>query len=131
MTTEIGAPAELVWRYLTADRDEWWPEMQFDPVVGSPLLETWTDDGQRYSATGTVTGCVESRLLAFHWIEASWAQPLDVEIRLTARGKSTAVTLTETGFALAQTSPLLPDEHEEGWRHHLSRLARMSETGSI
>lgn len=131
VATEIAAPAEAVWRYLTVDRDAWWPDMQFDPVVGSPLLETWIDEGQRYSATGTVTRCVESQLLAFRWIEAGWARPLEVEIRLAARGESTTVTLTESGFALAQTNPSLPGKHEEGWRYHLARLAQISETGSL
>ncbi|MGX5681018.1 SRPBCC family protein [Schumannella luteola] len=131
VATEIDAVAEVVWRFLTVDRDAWWPEMQFDPVVGSPLLETWIDEGEHNSAAGTVTRCEVPHLLAFSWIEASWAQPLEVEIRLDARGRRTAVTLTESGFAFAQTSPSLPEEHEEGWRYHLTRLTQVSETGSL
>lgn len=51
-------------------------------------------------------------------------------IRLAAAGAGTEVMLTESGFATAGTPPTLPAEHAEGWRYHLQRLRRVSETGS-
>lgn len=123
----IDASVEVVWRYLTAARDTWWPEMQFDAVVGSPLVETWIEDGRPATATGLVTASVEPRLLGFHWIEPRWAHPLDVMIRLAPSGSATSVALTESGFLRAQSPPSLPAEHEAGWTYHLARLKRVSE----
>jgi uncharacterized protein YndB with AHSA1/START domain len=129
--TDVGAPVEVVWRFLTVDRDTWWPEMGFEAVVGSPLVETWLEEGRRASATGSVTDCDEPQLLGFRWIQPSWEHPLDVAISLVAEGPSTSVTLTETGFLRAQTSLSLRDEHEEGWLYHLTRLKRASEGGAV
>lgn len=127
--TGIDAPVEVVWRFLTVKRDAWWPEMRFEAAVGSPLVETWIEEGVQVTATGSVTRCDEPRRLAFEWLEPSWSSPLDVDIRLTAEGSSTSVILTETGFSRAQTSLSLPNEHEEGWLYHVTRLKRASEAG--
>jgi uncharacterized protein YndB with AHSA1/START domain len=127
----IGARVEVVWRSLTTERHAWWPEMRFEAVVGAPLVETWIDDGHETSATGKVTHCTEPHLLGFRWIEPGWTHPLDVEMRLVPEGRSTSVTLTETGFAHAGTSPSLPIEHEEGWRYHLTRLKQASEGAAV
>lgn len=105
--------------------------MRFDATVGSPLVETWIDDGVQATATGSVTRCEEPRLLAFEWTEPGCSGALDVVIRLTAERSSTVVTLTEAGFSRAQTSLALPDEHEEGWHFHLARLKRASENEAI
>ncbi|WP_235576872.1 SRPBCC family protein [Rathayibacter sp. Leaf296] len=127
----IDATPEVVWRFLTLERSSWWPDLRFDPVVGSPLVETWLEDGPPMSASGTVTRCEEPHLLGFTWTEPTWVRPLDVEIRLVTAKRSTAVTLTEAGFLGARTVPTLPDEHEEGWRYHLARLKRAVEVASI
>ncbi|MBD3777637.1 MAG: SRPBCC domain-containing protein [Micrococcales bacterium] len=126
----VAAAPDAVWWALTAGRAAWWPELVFDPAAGSPLVETWTEDGEVRSATGEVVRCDAPGLLAFRWREPSWAHPLDVTIRLAAAGAGTEVTLTESGFATAGTPPTLPAEHAEGWRYHLQRLRRVSETGS-
>jgi uncharacterized protein YndB with AHSA1/START domain len=126
----VDARAERVWHCLTAGRGTWWPEMRFDAVVGSPLVETWIDDGHEASATGTVTGCEAPQLLAFRWIEPAWAHPTEVVIRLDGDEQSTAVTITEAGFRRASTAPSLPDEHELGWRHHLLGLRTATEAAS-
>lgn len=123
----VDAPIEIVWRFLTVNRDAWWPELRFDAVVGSPLVETWIEDGIPLTARGSVTRCDEPQLLGFEWAEPSWQSPLSVLIRLTQDGESTSVALTESGFSPARTSASLPDEHEEGWLYHLTRLKRASE----
>lgn len=127
----IDATPEVVWRFLTLERSSWWPDLRFDPVVGSPLVETWIEDGRPMSASGAVIRCEEPHLLAFTWTEPTWADPLDVEIRLVAVERSTAVTLTEAGFLGALTSSALPAEHEDGWRYHLARLKRASEGDAL
>ncbi|WP_276801593.1 SRPBCC family protein [Cellulomonas iranensis] len=125
--TRIDASLDVVWRLLTVGRDAWWPEMRFDAVVGSPLVETWTEGGVEATATGRVTRCDAPRLLTFVWAEPTWDGPLEVVIRLTADGTSTVVDLTETGFVRARTPRSLPDEHEQGWGYHLARWKRASE----
>lgn len=101
--------------------------MRFEAVVGAPLIETWIDDGREASATGRITRCDEPQLLGFNWTEHGWDHPLDVLIELVTHGPSTSVTLTESGFSRARTPCSLSAEHEQGWRHHLTRLKRMSE----
>lgn len=105
--------------------------MRFEAVVGSPLVETWVEKGSEASATGSVTRCEAPHILGFRWTEDGWARALDVLIVLDESGASTAVTLTESGFAAAQTPPTLPAQHDEGWRYHLSRLKRVSEGDAV
>lgn len=128
VATHIDAPVDVVWRLLTRDRNAWWPEMQFTAEVGGALRETWTEDGRLFHATGTVTRCDERERLDFSWVEPGWSHPLEVVIRLASERGSASVTLTESGFATAHCSPSLPDEHSEGWGHHLARLKRVSES---
>lgn len=94
---------------------------------GGRLVETWVEEGQQVSATGSVTRCDEPHVLGFDWTEQSWDHPLDVVIELVAHGQGTLVTLTESGFSRARVPHSLPAEHEEGWRYHLARLKRTSE----
>jgi hypothetical protein len=50
-----------------------------------------------------------------------------VDIRLARRSGVTSVTLVESGFVRATSSPTLPTEHEDGWIYHLERWKRASE----
>ena len=127
MVADIDAAVEVVWRYLTAGRGAWWPEMRFEAAVGSPLVETWVEGDRQMSATGSVTRCDASHVLGFSWSEQSWDHPLEVVIELEAHGQGTFVTLTESAFSRARTPYSLPVEHDEGWRYHLARLKLTSE----
>ncbi|WP_338036771.1 SRPBCC family protein [Microbacterium arborescens] len=127
VVVDIDASVEVVWRFLTAGRGAWWPEMRFEAAVGSPLVETWIEEGSQASATGSVTRCDEPHVLGFSWSEQGWEHPLDVVIELVEQGQATSVTLTESGFSRARTPRSLPAEHDEGWRYHLARLKRTSE----
>lgn len=120
----VRATPDVVWRALTVDRATWWPDLRLDAVIGAPLVETWTEAGRQRQAHGVVTRCEEPELLAFRWREDGWSAPLEVTFRLEPHGSATAVTITETGFHRADVPPMLADEHEEGWSHHLTRLAR-------
>ncbi len=120
----VAAPPDAVWRALTVDRAEWWPDLRFDAVIGAPLVETWIEAGRQRQAAGLITRCDEPELLAFRWREDGWSAPLEVTFRLEPNGSATSVTITETGFRRANVSPTLADEHEEGWSYHLTRLAR-------
>ncbi|EXJ51514.1 hypothetical protein AS96_09390 [Microbacterium sp. MRS-1] len=105
--------------------------MRFEAAVGSPLVETWVEEGRQVCATGSVTRCDEPHVLGFSWTEQGWEHPLDVVIELVAHGQATSVTLTESGFCRARTPHSLPAEHAEGWRYHLARLKRMSEGEAV
>lgn len=124
----VAATPDVVWRALTVDRAEWWPDLRFDAVVGAPLVETWIEAGQQRQAHGFVTRCEEPELLAFRWREDGWAAPLEVRFALEPRGSATSVTIMETGYRRADVPPTLADEHEEGWRYHLTQLARVCGT---
>ncbi|MDT3317503.1 SRPBCC domain-containing protein [Microbacterium sp. KSW4-11] len=131
VVTEIRASVEDVWRCLTVGRSAWWPEMRFEAVVGSPLVETWVEDGRQGVASGSVTHCVEPHVLGFRWSEDGWDGPLDVEIELVGHGDSTSVRLTESGFSGVGTPDSLQSEHEAGWRYHLARLKSASEARAV
>ncbi|MCO7201995.1 SRPBCC domain-containing protein [Microbacterium sp. CnD16-F] len=129
--TDIRASVEDVWRCLTVGRSAWWPEMRFDAVVGSLLVETWVEDGRQATAEGTITQCAQPHLLGFCWTESGWEGSLDVVIELVGHGDSTSVRLTESGLSRVGTPHSLPSEHEAGWRYHLARLKRASEARAI
>jgi len=131
VVADIDASVEVVWRYLTAGRGAWWPEMRFEAAVGSPLVETWVEGDRQVSAAGSVTRCDAPHVLGFRWTEQSWDHPLEVVIELEARLQGTLVTLTESGFSRARTPSSLPAEHDEGWRYHLARLKRTSEGEAV
>jgi uncharacterized protein YndB with AHSA1/START domain len=87
VVADIDAAVEVVWRYLTAGRGAWWPEMRFEAAVGSPLVETWVEGDRQMSATGSVTRCDAPHVLGFSWSEQSWDHPLEVVIELEAHGQ--------------------------------------------
>jgi len=131
VSVDIAAPIDVVWRFLTTARGAWWPEMRFEAVVGSPLVETWMEEGRQASAVGTITRCDEQQLLGFSWSEEGWEAPLEVSIRLVADGQATAVTLNESGFSQIQAPAELSADHEDGWRYHLTRLKRVAEGEAV
>ena len=88
--------------------------MRFEAEVGSPLVETWVEEGQQVSATGSVTRCDEPHVLGFDWTEQSWDHPLDVVIDLVAHGQGTLVTLTESGFSRARVPQATSSGSERG-----------------
>lgn len=130
VAASIEASVNDVWRFLTTERASWWPEMRFEAAIGSPLIETWMEEGEHRQVAGVVTQCAEPRLLAFTWGEPDDEFSLDVSIHLACDGGATTVTITETGFVKATAPTALLDEHEEGWRYHLARWKRACESGS-
>ena len=54
VVAESTASVWSVWRSLTAEHIQWWPDMQFDAILGAPLHETWAEDGVEHDATGQV-----------------------------------------------------------------------------
>ena len=120
----IDERVDDVWRAITVGRSSWWPEMVFEPIAGSALVETWIEDGEEKRATGTITGAVAPSLLSFEWSEPGWVGPLSVSICLEPLGAATKVTLTESGFTEAQSPSGLPAEHQDGWLYHLTRLQK-------
>ncbi|GAA3646207.1 SRPBCC family protein [Microbacterium marinilacus] len=118
------ADSDSAWRALTAERGAWWPELVFEPVVGAPLTETWTQDGSARTATGTVLAAETSQRLAFEWHDGAVGAPRTVTIRLAQTGPVTRIDITETGFPDTATGRRLREEHRDGWRHHLANLCR-------
>ncbi|WP_169799957.1 SRPBCC family protein [Herbiconiux solani] len=117
----------MVWRKLTVDRQAWWPELALEPIRGSLVLETWTEDGIQMTATGEVTRVERDRLLKFIWTEPGWPSSLEVEFRLNPEGSATRLTITGSGFGQLNARTSLPVEHGQGWHHHATRLKRECE----
>lgn len=118
----VAAPASAVWRALL-DRRTWWPELAFEPVVGAPLLETWTEDGRILHATGHITAVDQEQRLAFEWTEPGWLAHLSVVITLMTVPGGTEVAVRESDFTSITAPCGTRGDHEEGWRHHLDRLS--------
>lgn len=110
-----------VWRLLV-DRSAWWPELAFDAVSGSPLRETWTEDGRTFEALGRVVAVDPPRHLSFEWTEPGWSALLTVAITVEPAAAGAAVTVTEQGFIRIGAEEGLRLEHEAGWQQHLVRL---------
>lgn len=127
VSADTTAAADVVWRALTEERDAWWPDMQFDAVVGAPLREVWTEDGAQREATGQVIDVSDGRALTFEWSETEWLAPLQVTFVLESTASGTRVSVSETGFRGLLDGDRLREDHAEGWRFHLSQLLRHAE----
>jgi uncharacterized protein YndB with AHSA1/START domain len=126
----IRARADDVWRALTAGRKDWWPDLEFDSVVGAVVRETWDEDDGQHSAIGSVSEVVPKRVIAFEWSEADWPHPLEVRIVLDDHDDLTEVTVVETGFDALVDHPELRHAHEDSWHFHLGNLADAARTAA-
>ena len=125
--SEAKATGFAVWEALTVGREQWWPEMQFDPVVGSPVRETWFENGKERSAVGQVIEVDPGRVLSFDWRELAWPAPLRVRFSIEDEGDRCKVAVTESGFESLANGTALRTEHQAGWSYHLARLCRQAE----
>lgn len=138
----IAAPAEHVWRALVDDpvRESWWPYLRLDATVGGTFEETWTDaEGRLRRTQGTITELVPHRLLRLDWADRDWEAVTDVQITLEELGdvdlptgdqprcRSTNVRVRHVGWELLPNGPSLVEEHQQGWRMHLSNLRNLWE----
>lgn len=124
---ESTASVLAVWRSLTDNHSEWWPDMQFEAVRGASLRETWTEDGVEYHATGHVVAVQDGESLAFDWSEPGWPAPLSVSFELASIAGGTRVTVVERGFDRIPNGHALSEAHHEGWKYHLARLCGHAE----
>jgi uncharacterized protein YndB with AHSA1/START domain len=127
VSVETTASTWRAWRALTSGRVEWWPEMQFDPVVGAPLREVWTEMGAAREAVGSVLDVVKERSLVFAWSESFWSSPLQVTFSIRETPGGAHISVRESGFSGLDNGFALAAEHAEGWRFHLSRLVQHAE----
>ncbi|NKX50253.1 SRPBCC domain-containing protein [Arthrobacter deserti] len=127
LETSISAPVDRVWTAFAHERGQWWPEMDFWPVIGSLLREQWEVDGVQYSAVGTVKDVISGRRLVFAWAEPDWEGVTTVRWEFEAEGAGTRVLLTESGFAALSRGPELAADHRGAWPYHLSDLKEHAE----
>ena len=119
----VNAPVATVWAALTSSRSEWWPGLIFEPMVGSPVIEKWVEDGALKKALGMITAVQLQSLIIFKWGQPTWGDTMEVEIRLNPENEeATNVLVTETGFDKIDAAEVLPEDHEAGWRYHLEQL---------
>ena len=127
VVAESTASVWSVWRSLTGEHIQWWPDMQFDAVRGAPLDETWAEDGVEHHATGHVVEVQDGAVLTFEWSEPSWTSPLFVRFELERIGYDTRISVWECGFDRIPGSHALRAAHHEGWNYHLARLCSYAE----
>jgi uncharacterized protein YndB with AHSA1/START domain len=127
VSVDTAVTADAVWRALTEERSAWWPDMQFDTIVGSPLREVWIEEGAEREALGQVVEVTDGRALTFVWSETEWPSPLQVAFVLELTATGTRVSVSETGFLGVPDGNHLREEHAEGWRFHLSQLLEHAE----
>lgn len=127
VSADTAATADVVWRALTQERAEWWPDMHFDAIVGAPLREVWTEDGAQREATGRVIDVSDGRALTFEWSESARPSPLQVTFTIEPTATGTGVSVSETGFRGLPDGDALREEHAEGWQFHLSQLLKHAE----
>ncbi|NKX53998.1 SRPBCC family protein [Arthrobacter mobilis] len=127
LEASISAPVDRVWTAFAHERGQWWPELDFWPVIGSLLREQWEVDGIQFSAVGTVQDVISGRRLVFVWAEPDWEDATTVRWEFEAAGSGTRVLLTESGFGALARGQELAADHREAWPHHLSDLKRHAE----
>lgn len=127
VSAETAAAADVVWRALTQERAEWWPDMHFDAIVGAPLREVWIEDGAQREATGQVIDVSDGRALTFEWSETERPSPLQVTFTIEPTATGTRVSVSETGFRGLTDGDALCEEHTKGWQFHLSQLLKHAE----
>ncbi|MCG2622200.1 SRPBCC domain-containing protein [Arthrobacter sp. I2-34] len=127
LETTISAPLDRVWTAFAHERGQWWPELDFWPVIGSLLREEWEVDGVQYAAVGAVKDVISGRRLVFAWSEPDWDGATTVRWEFEAAGTGTRVLLTETGFGSLAHGQELAEDHRETWPYHLSDLKEHAE----
>lgn len=127
VSIETTATPLEAWRSLTSGLVEWWPEMQFDPVVGGALREVWIEMGVEREAVGHILDVTEGRSLMFAWSESSWPSPLQVMFLIEETTDGAQISVRESGFSGLANGTVLAAEHAQGWRFHLSRLVQHAE----
>jgi hypothetical protein len=108
LETTISAPLDRVWTAFAHERGQWWPELDFWPVIGSLLREQWEVDGVQYTEPG-------------------WDGATTVRWEFEASGSGTRVLLTESGFGALARGQELAEDHREAWPYHLSDLKEHAE----
>jgi uncharacterized protein YndB with AHSA1/START domain len=127
LETTISAPLDRVWTAFAHERGQWWPELDFWPVIGSLLREQWEVDGVQYTAVGAVKDVISGRRLVFAWSEPGWDGATTVRWEFEASGSGTRVLLTESGFGALARGQELAEDHREAWPYHLSDLKEHAE----
>lgn len=127
VSVDAAVTADVVWRALTQERAEWWPDMHFDAIVGAPLREVWIEDGVEREAAGQVIEVTDGRALAFVWSETARPSPLQVTFTMEPTALGTRVSVSEMGFLGVPDGDALREEHTEGWQFHLSQLLKHAE----
>lgn len=103
--------------------------MAFEPCPGALLRETWDEGGATAEATGFVVTAEPPAQLTFRWTQPDWPNGYStVAIQIVANGAGSLITVVETGLARATGDRANLDSHSHGWRHHLDRLVRSSES---
>lgn len=128
-TVRIAASVTTVWRLLTEPDGlaRWWGVAEVDLRPGG-RYRVEMDEGPQPVMRGTVVEVLAHERLAitFGWEDSPGAPPLApdatlVTITLQPDGDATMLTLRHEGLP-----PELTAETLEGWRDHLSRLARLA-----
>lgn len=124
VTRQVNTTPQRTWELLTAGRNEWWPQLVFDPREGAPLRETWeTEQGEGF-AQGVVLEVVHGEALGFEWSDYGSEPALRARITLVqASEHTTLVRVTEDGLGDGPGSEALKAERIEGWTLHLRDLA--------
>jgi uncharacterized protein YndB with AHSA1/START domain len=124
----VAAPPEVVFRFFvdSAAMAQWFgQEHTLDPRPGGIFRVTVSEGAV---ARGTYQEISPAHRIAFTW---GWEGREDlppgaslVEIELEAHDGGTVVRLRHSGLPHDARSPFTPEEHNERWAHHLTRLAR-------
>ncbi|MEU1964410.1 SRPBCC domain-containing protein [Micromonospora sediminicola] len=132
----IGAAPEVVFDVVSSPEHvrQWWSdEADFESVSGGAgELVFVSDAGEKFPVAIQVVDAVPSRLFSFRWTHPSGESARSdnsflVRFELEPDGDGTLLRMTETGFRERGWEIAVLEEtyrdHEQGWDHHLSRLA--------
>ncbi len=127
----IRAPIERVFLAWTEESmlEKWFPpqdpdwscKIESNPAVGGKYRFEMIGPEDRFVVVGEYTEIVPNQKLVFSWKWESAPEedePTNVEVVFANHPNGTEVTLTHSGFALADDA----GQHEDGWGKVLNRL---------
>lgn len=127
ITARFAVPATWVWQAVVDERlrRRWWPELEFEPVVGSRITAESVRPGKKKPrrTRGDITFVDAPEELGFEWVTKRGDFATVVRLRVTQQKKKAKLRVVEGGFPRGDFAEVLVAECRAGWREQLSDLA--------
>ncbi len=128
------ASRETAWSYIADPelRQTWWPDAEFEVVLGGAIAERWSDgedsDSPSRNAVGVVDVLIAGHAFGFRWRDGADEHETAVLLTLRSQGAETDLMVTETGFGRFPDAFERTADAQQSWIELLSDLAAVLAT---